>query len=240
MRRDDNRFATTTLIVLLMCLGYAFAITGMYLNSKLSDEKLQKYLMSDTEESGEELIGRIDDLQDQIYELDAKIESVKDAQTDTKRLEMQLEMNEVEKITDPQEYYLAYQYTINKYADYIAPPMTIYDAFSESEIYLLQRMVETETGGTDFESKTHVANVAFNRLMTDGYPNTLSGVITAEGQFAYGKTNISESTKLACEYAYLFPDNTQGALAFHSGTIGQTFCGRSLIFVDSAGHGFYR
>lgn len=124
--------------------------------------------------------------------------------------------------------------------DYEAPPLHITDVYSEDELNYLYRCVETEVFGADFESKTHVASVVFNRLEDGRYGNSLKAVITSPNQFAYHRTYISESTIEACAYAFEIGDTTQGALSFHSGKISQKFNGQSLIFTDSAGHHFYK
>ena len=239
MKNNINKVIIANILILVIGFALTFAATRMSVNKELKNQEMHQYLLTDTEQTKEEIAARLDSIQEQIDEMNQKIDDLKEDQTDTKILEMQIEMNEVEKIEDLKEYYLTYIDVVNKYSDYIQPPETIYDAYSQAEIYQLWCMVETETSGADFESRTHVANVAFNRVADPKYPDTLSGVITAPGQFASTKKNISETTKLACEYAYMFPDNTGGALAFHSGEIGPTFCGMNLIFVDTCGHGLY-
>lgn len=230
--------------MIIFTLGFAvcFGVIKSVVSAEVKNQEAHQYILGDTKDTKtdiEKVEERLDNLQAQIDETNKRIDSIQNSQVETKLLEMQIEMNEIEKIEDLQTYYLTYMDVVDKYSDYIAPPQTIYDAFSDQDIVYLWRMVETETCGADFESRTHVANVAFNRLNDPRYPNTLSGVITAPSQFAYVKTNVSETTKLACEYAYIFPDNTQGALAFHSGPYTTTFCGMQWIFTDACGHHLY-
>ena len=239
MKNDINRYTITNAIIFTVGFIISFFIAKNVLSNEIKNQEMHQYLLSDTQDTKEEVEVRLNDLQAQIDEANRQIDKLQQAQVETKLLEMQIEMNEVEKIEDLQTYYLTYMDVVNKYSDYIEPPTTIYEAFTEEEIMYLWRMVETETCGADFESRTHVANVAFNRMMDYKYPNTLIGVITAPGQFAYVKTNISETTKLACEYAYMFPDNTGGALAFHSGAFTRTFCGMQWIKSDNAVHHLY-
>ena len=239
MKNDINKFAVVNIGMILIGFAISFALMRSIINTENHNQQMHQYLLGDTQQTKLEIEERLDDLQAQIDETNRKVESLQKSQVETKLLEMQIEMNEVEKIEDLQTYYLTYMEVTNKYADYITPPTTIYDAFTDEEITYLWRMVETETCGADFESRTHVANVAFNRLADPRYPDTLIGVITATGQFAYVKTNISETTKLACEYAYMFPDNTKGALAFHSGSYAKTFCGKRWVMTDACGHHLY-
>ena len=242
MKNDNYRFIAANMIIFTLGFAVCFGVIKSVVSAEVKNQEAHQYILGDTQDTKteiEKVEERLDNLQAQIDETNKRIDSIQNSQVETKLLEMQIEMNEVEKIEDLQTYYLTYMDVVDKYSDYIAPPQTIYEAFSDQDIVYLWRMVETETCGADFESRTHVANVAFNRLNDPRYPNTLTGVITASGQFAYVKTNISETTKLACEYAYMFPDNTQGALAFHSGRFTKTFCGKQYLFTDAVSHHFY-
>ena len=48
---------------------------------------------------------------------------------------------------------------------------------------LLARMVWVEAQGESAEGQQAVAEVVLNRMMADNFPNTLKGVVYAEGQF---------------------------------------------------------
>lgn len=158
---------------------------------------------------------------------------------------MNIEISEIEGITDKQKWFIAYKTIIDKYSYIIDSPETIYDYFTEEEIYLIQCCVETETYGADFEAKCNVANVIFNRFNYTGkkYPEfenkSIEEIITLANQFAYSKTQISEDTILAIEYAFAIEDTTNGALFFHSNPKTDTWYGADWLFEDSAGHHFY-
>lgn len=115
----------------------------------------------------------------------------------------------------------------------------ISDVYTENEIYYIERMVETETHGCSFMAHVNVANVVFNRIKHKKFPNDPISVVTASGQFCYGKTRISESVKLAVEYAFMFGDTTNGAIYFHSGSRTKKFNGKPLVHEDDAVHYFY-
>ena len=153
--------------------------------------------------------------------------------------EMQEEMKEIESIEDNKEWFLAYKDIAFKYAKWIDPPETIYDYFTEDEVRLICRVVETETYQCDLDSKVNVANVVLNRIESGEFGETVEDVITADNQFAYGRKSITEDTILAVMYAYEIIDTTNGALYFHSNDTTDTFCGKTYIFTDSVGHNFY-
>lgn len=146
----------------------------------------------------------------------------------------------LELITDKQEWFLAYKDILEKYSEVFDKPETLYDIYSEQDISYLQRMVETETYQQDFESKVNVANVALNRLESDKFPNTLTEVIKQKNQFHYSRKEISDDTILACEYAFMISDTTDGCLYFHSQNETATFYQSKYVFTDNSGHHFYK
>lgn len=115
------------------------------------------------------------------------------------------------------------------------------DHFTKEEINLICRVVETETYGADFLSKTHVASVIFNRMNSDKFPDDVTEIITAENQFCYDRTNISLSTYYAVQYAYMIEDTAGGALFFNkSNCKSWASSHRQYLFTDNVGHSFYR
>ena len=153
--------------------------------------------------------------------------------------EMQEKMSEIESIEDNKEWFLAYKDIVFEYAEWIDPPETIFDYYTEDEIRLICRVVETETYQCDFDSKVNIANVVLNRIESGEFGETVEEVITTESQFAYDREVITEDTILAVMFAFEFEDTTNGALYFHSNKQTDTFCGKSYIFSDDAVHHFY-
>lgn len=142
-------------------------------------------------------------------------------------------------IEDEKEWYLCYLGFIEDYPEY-ERGSTLYDRYNEDEIYIMQRVIETEVYGCDFEAKTHVASVILNRIEGDNnFSNDATTVCTSPGQFVYSRKTISEDTKLALEYVAEFGDTTEGALYFNSMAPMDSWCGRKRIFTDHVGHSFY-
>ena len=156
-----------------------------------------------------------------------------------KRQEVLEKQAKLESITNNEEWFIAYKNLINEYSEWVDPPESIYDVYSNDEIYLMQRCIETETFEQNFDSKVNVASVILNRLNSEEFSNDVHKVIV-KGQFAFGRKKISEDTKLALEYAYMIGDTTEGALYFHSLAYKPRFNGADYIFTDEAGHHFYR
>ena len=154
--------------------------------------------------------------------------------------EVEKRMSEIEMIEDKMEWFIAYKEIINDYYGVLDPPETIYDYFTEDEIILICRVVETETYDQDFMSKVNVANVVLNRYYDGRFGETITEIVTSPKQFAYGRKKITEDTILAVEYAFEIEDTTNGAIFFHSNSKIDTFCGAKYIFSDSAVHHFYK
>lgn len=169
---------------------------------------------------------------------------VRDIEIDPTELEIQealQKMHDISTIPNEEEWFVSYKQIIDDYKDVIDPPLTIYDYLTDEEIYLIQRTVETECYNQDFMSKCNVASVVMNRIEIGGeFGSTIKEVITKENQFAYWRKDITESTILAVEYAYQIEDTTDGCIAFRSGELPKEWLKWVLVFVDDAGHGFYK
>lgn len=146
------------------------------------------------------------------------------------------------------EWFKNYKSVQEEYSDWLDKDETIYDYFDSNELELMFRIVETEVrGDVNFNEKVNVANVIFNRIKHDDFPEFITEVLTEYPQFSsymsgdYKKVAVTETTILACEYAFEFEDTTNGALYFDS-TNGNSWADkhRQFLFKDSVGHSFYR
>ena len=90
---------------------------------------------------------------------------------------------------------------------------------SETELELLSRAVYAEARGESYEGQVAVAAVILNRVKDEGFPDTVSGVIYEQGQFASvrdGQINLipDEAAALAALDALNGSDPSGGALYF--------------------------
>ena len=144
------------------------------------------------------------------------------------------------KETDKLEWYKSYRKIICKYRNVLDQPLSVFDFYTEDEVRLICRTVETECYGQNFESKVMIANIIFNRIESGKYGSSIEEVITSPNQFAYWRTKIPEDTLYAVMYSFEIQDLTNGAMAFHSNEKTETFGGMSYIFTDDALHHFYK
>lgn len=138
---------------------------------------------------------------------------------------MNAKMASLDAIEDTQEWFITYKNIVEEYSYVLDPPESIYDYYSEEEINKLFGVVQAEVGDEyTFEQKCNVASVIFNRIYCNedsfARQNTLSDALTSD-QFAtinngrYKQVEVSETTKLACEYVFMFGSTTE-ALFFDS------------------------
>lgn len=132
----------------------------------------------------------------------------------------EMELIEPIKYTDKKAYLTLYKEIITYAPD---PPETIYDYTTDDEFELICGVIEAEAGICDFDGKVSVANVIINRYEQD-VDNTWHDVLFKHNQFStisngmYKKVKISDDTRLALEFAFLFGcDKTMDATYFKSG-----------------------
>ncbi len=135
-------------------------------------------------------------------------------------------------------------------ASYVDNPNMVIKLTNE-ELDLLERLVQCEAGGEDMVGKILVANVVINRVNSKRFPNTVSGVINANRQFApvtsgiINTTTASSDTKKAVARALSGEDYSDGALFF----ISRSHCSKSSAawfddnfekVVEHGGHEFFK
>lgn len=109
--------------------------------------------------------------------------------------------------------------TLNKPVSPIAP----------SDIELFAALIECESGSTHYEGMLAVASVVMNRVNHPNYPNTIQGVIYAEGQFPPAtngsverilRRGVRESCVQVAKDALAGKNNVGSCLNFRSASSG--------------------
>jgi len=99
-------------------------------------------------------------------------------------------------------------------------------AVTKKEVGMLERIVEAEASGEDMIGKILIANVIFNRMADEEFPDSVEKVIfqKVEGSYQfspisderYWTVNVSEDTEEAVQRALEGEDYSEGALYFMS------------------------
>ena len=132
------------------------------------------------------------------------------------------------------------------------PNKKIFREMSKADRFILYRIVEAEATNGDKQSKKNVTHVILNRLKSNKFPRTISGIVFQKHQFSpisdgrYYSVTIKESTKQAVIEAYEEGDTTGGALYFANMSCVSNintrrwFNSMTYLFKDSIGHSFYK
>ncbi len=164
-----------------------------------------------------------------------------------KQNEMEEKINNLNQ-EDKMQWFIDYKELQEEYSSWIEPSKTIYDEFSKKELQLMFQIVEAEvTGESHFQAKINVASVIANRLKSSDFPESISEILTEKSQFSsysdgrYNEVEVTQTTILACEYAFQIHNSVNGALYFDSCN-GKSWarCNRTYLFTDSVNHSFYK
>lgn len=153
-----------------------------------------------------------------------EVKSIDEDPAEIAIMEMYKELDDISIIEDRKQWFEKYKKIIEKYSYILDPPETIYDYYSNEDIEILHRIVEAECTGLEFNKKVNVANVIFNRINDENFPDNIEDVVFQKNpiQFSpisdgrYYSVSPEDDTLLAIEYAFMFPDTTGGALFFET------------------------
>lgn len=232
---------------IVLCFGSILCVAPLGANNNLEPNKQTETLLTINTEQIMETEISIEQNANSIVSTGNDIQQNEIDIISEKIFEVQQRINTLE-CENTMEWFKKYKEIQDEYSEWIDKDETIYDYFNESELDLLFRIVETEVRGeNNFDEKVNVANVIFNRIKHEDFPTNLTDILTEYPQFSsyingeYKNVTVTETTILACEYAFQFQDTTNGALWFDS-TRGNSWADRNrkYIFTDDVGHRFYR
>ncbi len=130
-----------------------------------------------------------------------------------------------------------------------AAPVPAYSVTDE-EYNILLHIVAAESGGCDLKGQILVANVIFNRVKNEKFPNSIREVVFQKNQFTPAlngtiwKSPISDLTKEAVDKAIAGEDYSEGALFFSARSLvdpnDMTWFDRNLKWLfEHDGHEFF-
>lgn len=154
--------------------------------------------------------------------------------------DMESELNEIASIQEKREWYLAYRNIVARYAYIAGYPDSVFDYYTNDEIELMCRVIETECYDKDFDSKCNVASVLLNRIESGEFGENVTAVITKPNQFVYYRESITQDTLLALMYSFEIEDTTDGCIAFRSDKNPDEWYGWNYSFTDDIRHHFYK
>lgn len=96
---------------------------------------------------------------------------------------------------------------------------TLYTSLTKEEIELIELTVQHEVGNFSKDYKKLIAAIIRNRLESDSFPNTISEVILAEGQFSngdYAGINVDIETQEAVEEVFSMEESPHLATYYYN------------------------
>lgn len=117
-------------------------------------------------------------------------------------------------------------------------PTTVNTFYDEDDLYILSHLIYGEAGGQSDECQLAVGSVVLNRVKSSSFPNSISGVVFAPGQYActwdgnYDKEPDARAIKNArylLEHGSQLPDGVVFQAQFVQGEVyavidGEYFC----------------
>lgn len=99
---------------------------------------------------------------------------------------------------------------------------TTYDRLTDKEIHLIEATIQHEVGNFSEAYQKLIAELIYNRLMSDEFPNTVEEVLYQENQFCgiedwYSpNTEIDDTTKGIVEEVFNQDDTTHDAMYYYN------------------------
>lgn len=235
MQKKKDLFLVTTIattISLIICIFLSLYFLNEK-NKKITLLEQEKYDLDDKCAILEDInFGQVEEIEYLQNELELLLIENKE------KIKNELSYIEPLKQLDKKEYLIQYKRIMenNNSINY----ETLEEAFTKEQINIMCRCIETEVFGAGFDARVNIASVILNRVYSPTFPSNPISVVTAQNQFAYGRTKISEDTKLALEYAFTIEDTTNGSIAFRSDCSPKKWGKWNYQFTDDVGHSFYK
>ena len=96
---------------------------------------------------------------------------------------------------------------------------TLYASLTKEEIELIELTVQHEVGNFSKDYKKLIAAIIRNRLESDSFPNTISEIILAKGQFSngdYAGVNVDIETQEAVEEVFSMEESPHLATYYYN------------------------
>ncbi len=117
-------------------------------------------------------------------------------------------------------------------------PETYYDTLTPEEISLIEVTIQHEVGGLSATYKRLIAELIYNRLRSDIYPDTVKEMLYQENQFIgieswyYPDYPVDDETKAVVKEVFSKDTTTHQALAYYNPALS---CEEAIIWFEYSG-----
>ncbi len=117
-------------------------------------------------------------------------------------------------------------------------PETYYDTLTPEEISLIEVTIQHEVGGLSATYKRLIAELIYNRLRSDIYPDTVKEMLYQENQFIgieswyYPDYPVDDETKAVVKEVFSKDTTTHEALAYYNPALS---CEEAVIWFEYSG-----
>lgn len=118
------------------------------------------------------------------------------------------------------------------------PIPTFYDTLTTDEINHLEVVIQHEVGNFSTEYKRLVAELIYNRIKSERFPNTVKGVLYQENQFCgierwyYPEFPVDEETKKVVQEVFSQDETTHSAVFYYNPALSEP---SSVIWFEYSG-----
>ena len=169
---------------IIQCVGIvllALILIIMCYTIKSKQEQIEALESANTS-----LQGHYNTVSDTNYLLMYEIDELQTQLIEQKEIEVTKLQNLIEPIreTDKKLWFTLYKEIEEEYSDYFGKADNVYDCFTEEQINMMWKCIETETYQCNFNSKVNVACVILNRIDSEHFTLDPIDIITSPNQFA--------------------------------------------------------
>ncbi|NLP45912.1 MAG: hypothetical protein GX347_02570 [Epulopiscium sp.] len=213
----------------LICILITFFVVFLlgFLTNLFANQSVAAHPFTENIQSEEELVIERKSLNYNDREIQNKVSSIEPEAdielTEKNHIENHTEIKDITEIPEVEEQTVKEETKIAKVEETVSKTDPI-EKLTDQDLEALYRIVEAEATQEDMIGRILIANVVFNRVRSDGFPNTVYDVIhqkiNGRAQFSpiddqrYFTVTVSEKTKEAVQRALAGEDYSKGALFF--------------------------
>lgn len=121
-------------------------------------------------------------------------------------------------------------------------PRSMYNTLSAEEINLIEVVIQHEVGGLSADYKRLIAELIYNRLLSEEFPDSVKGVLYQRNQFCgienwyYPEYPVDEETRQIVKEVFSSPETSHQATFYYNPALSEY---ESLVWFEYSGDVMY-